>query len=628
MPRLYLDFESYWAEDFTLRKMTPIEYIQSPRFEALGCAFAFDEDDPFWIDGPELSWFVKTVDWGSVFAASHNALFDMLILAFRYGVYPAAYGDTLSMARNWLAHKLNSLSLEKVCEHYGMEAKWLTAQKFKGLNLAAIKQDPALYREMTEYGCDDAVKCRTIFRTMMEEGFPAGELEVIDMVIRMAAQPRFELDAMVLAEHLGKVRADKQALLDACGIEKDNVKSIMSDQQLAVKLLFLGVDEIPMKISPATGKKNYAFAKTDKAFTALLEHDKPMVQAIVAARLGHKSTLEETRTERLLAVANVTENFPIPLKYSGAHTHRFSGDWKLNVQNLPNGSQLRRALKAPKGKTVVAVDASQIEARFNAELSGEMQLLEAFKDPKRDVYSEFAAELYGYDNFSRHSQERFVGKTSILSLGYGSSWPIFQNMCRVKGNVLLQDREAAQAVAHYRTRFPRIVANWNHATWNILPRLAMGTSSSDTLARSITGVESLGWWGPLKILRYAIELPNGNKLYYRSLHQEWHEGHMEWHFLRGKMDQKIYGAKLVENVIQALAFLHIMETAIRVKHLTDGFLMPVHQVHDELIYIVDEKDWEWTSQLVVQEMSVSPVWMPKVPLAAEFHIGSTYYDAK
>jgi DNA polymerase bacteriophage-type len=628
MPRLYLDFESYWAEDFTLRKMTPIEYIQSPRFEALGCSFAYGEDDPFWIDGPELPPFLRTVDWHSVFAVSHNALFDMLILALRYSVVPAAYGDTMSMARNWLSHKLNSVSLETLCEYYGMEAKWNTAQKFKGLNLAAIRQDPALYAELTGYACDDTRKCRKIFANMMEEGFPARELETIDMVIRMVTQPKFELDTLVLAEHLGKVRADKQALLDACGIESGDVKSIMSDQQLAVKLLFLGVEEIPMKTSLVTGKRNYAFAKTDKAFTALLEHEKPLVQALVAARIGHKSTIEESRTERLLAVANVTESFPIPLKYSGAHTHRFSGDWKLNVQNLPNGSELRRALKAPKGKIVIAVDASQVEARFNASLSGETQLIEAFKDPKRDVYSEFAAELYGYDNFSRHSKERFVGKTSILSLGYGSAWQVFQNMCRVKGDVKLQDREAVQAVGHYRTRFRRIVDNWNHAQNNILPRLAMGTSSSDELARVITGEAALTSWGPLKILRYAIELPNGNRLQYRNLHQEWHDGRMEWHYLRGKMDQRIYGAKLVENVIQALAFLHIMETALRVKHLTNGFLMPRHQVHDELIYIEDEKDWEWVSQLVVQEMSTSPVWMPDVPLAAEFHIGATYFDAK
>ena len=94
------------------------------------------------------------------------------------------------------------------------------------------------------------------------------------------------------------------------------------------------------------------------------------------------------------------------------------------------------------------------------------------------------------------------------------------------------------------------------------------------------------------------------------------------------MPHKIYGAKLVENVIQALAFIHIAEVAMRVKHMTEGLLIPAHQVHDELIYVVDENVAEQVRDLVVQEMSKSPVWMRDAPLAAEGHIGVTYGDTK
>jgi len=627
MIRVYLDFESYWADDFTLKKMTPVEYIQDPRFEALGCAFGIGDAPPFWVDGTDLPKFFKTMDWDKAFAVSHNALFDMLILSLRYGVVPAGYGCTLSMARNWLAHKLPSLSLGSVAEHYGMPAKWGTVNKLKGMGLAAIKQLPDLYNEMAGYACDDTIKCRSIFANIMGEGFPAGELEVVDMLIRMATEPKFELDTMILAEHLAAVQAHKQSLLDACYVDSGDVKSLMSDQQLAVKLLFLGVD-IPMKVSKTTGKQAYAFAKSDKQFTALLEDENPMVQALVAARLGHKSTLEETRTTRLLSIANCTEQLPVPLKYSGAHTHRFSGDWKINLQNLTRGGKMRFALKAPKGKKVVAIDASQIEARFNAEMAGETKLVKAFEEG-RDVYAEFAREIYGYEvNKKDHPRERFVGKTGILSLGYGSSWPVFQNMCRLQGGVDISDSESARVVKLYRTMYPNIAANWQHANSNILPRIARGGAESDRIAEQFTNARPSTAWGPVTVHQQALELPNGNFLRYHELHQEVVDGKVQWMFMRGNQPTKIYGAKLVENVIQALAFICIMDAAKRVKQITRGLLLPAHQVHDELIYIVEERHVDWVKQMVAQEMSRRPEWMPNVPLAAEAHSGDSYGEAK
>jgi DNA polymerase len=102
----------------------------------------------------------------------------------------------------------------------------------------------------------------------------------------------------------------------------------MSNNQLADLLTSLGVTP-PMKKSLATGKQTLAFSKTDEEFKALLEHENPMIQAIVAARLGVKSTLEETRTERFIGIAS-RGPMPVPLRYYAAHTGRWGGDDKLN----------------------------------------------------------------------------------------------------------------------------------------------------------------------------------------------------------------------------------------------------------------------------------------------------------
>jgi len=610
LTKLFLDFETYYSDDYTLKKLTPIEYIMDPRFEALGCAFVTDDDVRSWVDGPDLPALFEKIDWSRIYAVSHNALFDMLILAYRYNVRPALYGCTLSMARNWLSHELTYLSLASLAKHYGMTDKMETVQKTKGVNFRLMKSMPWLHREVALYAVDDAAKCAYLFDRMIFDGFPPNELEIVDWVVRMAANPQFELDQGLLAEHLAWIKAQKEQLLRACGLTEPS--ALMSDNMLAVQLDALGV-AVPMKVSATTGKEAFAFAKTDRDFKDLLEHPEPRVQALVAARLGHKSTLEETRTARLMSISRCAPSLPVPLRYSGAHTHRFSGDWKINLQNLPRGGELRRTLKAPKGKLVVSVDASQIEARINATLSEQWDLVEAFRQG-RDVYAEFAEKIYGYPVDKRtHKIERFVGKTGILSLGYGSSDVVFQNMVRVQGDVKLTVSEAASIVFLYRQNFKQIVANWRHANDLLLPMIAQGGEVA---------------WGPLLTEKYAMTLPNGNMLRYRDLRQELVDDRWQWRFMRANMPKRIYGAKLVENAVQALAFIHIAEVAMRVARITEGQLYPAHQVHDELLYVVDEKLAPLVRDVVVQEMAKSPEWMPKAPLAAEGNFGHTYYHAK
>ena len=267
---------------------------------------------------------------------------------------------------------------------------------------------------------------------------------------------------------------------------------------------------------------------------------------------------------------------------------------------------------------MVSVDASQIEARINAALSGQDDLVDSFRRGE-DVYSTFANIIYGHPvSKETHPTERFVGKTGILSLGYGSSWPVFQNMCRIQGAVQLPDYQAASIVSIYRSRMGKIVENWNWAGRVLIPILAGNSPIEEWHAQ----------WGPVKLEPNAILLPSGNKLRYRDLHKSDEDGKSKWVFTRGPRPFKLYGAKLVENVVQALAFVHLMEVALRVKHQTRGLLVPAHQVHDELIYVVPDSMAERAGEFVRKEMSKPPEWMPDAPLAAEAKIGNSYGEAK
>ena len=126
----------------------------------------------------------------------------------------------------------------------------------------------------------------------MGKNFPKQEFKVIDTTLRMFIDPTLTLCSSTLENHLTEICSYKNNLLRATGVTKAD---LMSNAKFANILLGLGVIP-PMKVSPTTGKETYAFAKTDDGFKELLVHKDVRVQAVAEARLGNKSTIEETRT--------------------------------------------------------------------------------------------------------------------------------------------------------------------------------------------------------------------------------------------------------------------------------------------------------------------------------------------
>ena len=620
MKTIFLDFETYYDTQYSLRRMTPVEYILDPRYETIGVAICEDEGDAFWLDADQFVDYLKSNDLTECKVVSHNALFDMSILSYRYGVVPKLMIDTLGMARARVAYNTTSLSLASLATHFGVGAKGDAIMKVQGMNAVAMKQ-AGLYEQLSSYALNDVELCRTIYKKLLP--FPVSEFVIQDMVLRCAVQPSFTLDSNLLAEHLHEVRMSKEQLLARAGLTSRD--DLMSNEKFAQALRVLGV-EPPMKTSLVTGKSTYAFSKTDAAFLELEEHDNPDVQALVSARLGLKSTLEESRTEKFLAISHLEwpdghrALMPIPLRYSGAHTHRLSGDWGINMQNLPRGGKLRSALLAPKGHVVLAADAAQIEARMVAWFAGEQKLVDQFAAGE-DVYSSFASVVFGRTITKADKVERFIGKTAVLGLGYGMGWVKFQATIKIQSKnqlgqeIALDDAEAQRIVTAYRTLYDKIPATWqtlnnalNHIA-NSNHELNLGPASCGVTAKS-----------------NRIDLPSGLSLYYHNLRQE--DG--QWVFDFGRIKgKKIFGGKLLENIIQALARIVVMDAALRLRKSLK--LMDVQlagQVHDELIYIVPSDIAHVVKQRVLDEMGTAPKWAVGLPLSAEADIGPSYGDAK
>lgn len=630
---LFLDLETYYDKEYSLRKMTPAEYVLDPRFEAIGCAVKHGVNGKgYWVKGADLPKFFGSIKPQTTSVVTYNALFDMCVIAWRYGFVPRLMVDALGVARACLGHRLRSLSLASVAAFLDLGAKGATVHNVIGMRAADIEA-AGLMSSYVDYSLNDNELCAGVYDKLVRGGqFPINELAVMDMVLRCAVQPQFRVDVPLMTEHLNKVLQQKNELLtQAMLLGADGRSSLMSNDQFAALLRSHGV-EPPMKISGRTGQATYAFAKSDPEFVALEEHPNTAVQVLVGARLGTKGTLEETRTQRILNIANLTwpgkgefpagqcALMPMPLRFSAAHTHRLGGEWKINVQNLPvrKNNTIRRGFVAPPGHVVIAADEAQIEARMVAALCGQQDLVDQFAAGV-DVYADFASHVFGKPVSKKDNPvERFIGKTGVLGLGFQCGPGKFQWMVEVQSKdqtgtaIILPDDEAERVVYAYRGRYPAIKSAW----WEL----------------NSTGIQALSTgagyaFGPCTFERGAILLPNGLRLFYHDLQNI--DG--EWKFTYAGKPEKIYGGKLLENIVQALARIVVMEAGVRIQRRLSALnLRLALQVHDELVYVVPLEHEEAVRLIVAEEMARPVQWLPNLPLAVELSQRGTksYGDAK
>ena len=620
-----IDFETYYDKDYSLSKMTTEQYVRSSLFEIIGVGIKVNDYPTDWYSGDNPGKFLKSLDYSKRAILCHNTAFDGAILSWHFGIKPRLWLDTLGMARP-LHNVTVGGSLAKLVTYYGLGKKGDEV-------VAALGKRKADFTEadLAQYGeyCKNDVNMTKQLFDKLKVGFPSSELLVIDQTLRMYTDPVIELDVPLLEKHLEEVRTRKRTLIQDLGQGMGGAQAVqdmlMSNDKFAEYLKRLGV-EPPTKTSLKTGKESWAFAKTDKGMTDMLEHPDERVQAAVSARLGVKSTLEETRTENLIGVAG-RGKLPIMLNYYGAHTGRFSGGDKLNLQNLPSrgNTTIRRALKAPPGQMLISCDSSQIEARTVAWVAGQEDLLIAFRD-KRDVYSEFATEVYGRAITKADKVERFVGKTCVLGLGYGMGAEKFRRTLEIgQGgiNVVIDINEAERIVRLYRQKNWKIVQFWQKC----------GNALKDMLYGGENALHP-----QVRYDKRGIRMPNGFYVQYPALREtangfmyisdaRTYQKALKERVLTGAPPDdiawtRIYGGKVTENIVQALAALVIREQmAAAGLHFKVAF-----QVHDEIIVAVSEDNALADQAKLEALMSTAPKWAPDLPVACESGMAANYGD--
>jgi DNA polymerase len=620
MNLITVDFESYYSKDFGFSKMTTEEYVRHPDFEVIGVGIKENDGETEWFSGDALQTlgFLMQYDWQNSFVLAHNTAFDGAILSWLFGIRPKGWLDTLSMARAIHGVSVGG-SLAKLATHYEVGEKG--NEVVDALGLRRKEFAPAQLAQYGEYCKNDVQLCYDIFHLMMAQGFPALELKVIDATLKMFVEPILELDLPLLEQHLEEVQERKERLLAAVQADKE---LLMSNDKFAELLKKLKVNP-PTKVSAKTGKEAWAFAKTDEGFKALEQHPDPKVQALVAARLGNKSTLEETRTQRFIDIAK-RGSLPVPLKYYAAHTGRWGGDDKVNLQNLPsrgqNAGKLKNAIRAPKGFVMIDSDSSQIEARTLAWLAGQADLVEFFEKnnaeiaagvPKKemqfDPYKIMAAQIYGKQVDQITDPERFVGKTTILGAGYGMGGDKFQAQLKTF-NVDIPLDECKRIIEVYRKTYDRIPALWREAQ-NSLSAMVRGQMAS-------VGREGVLQFDP--VMRGFV-LPNGLPLRYDMLRTVTDpQGRQQFEYKTRMGWTKIYGGKVVENLCQALARCVIAEQMIRIGKRYKTVLT----VHDAVACIALKEKANLAQAYVEDCMRWTPAWATGLPLNCESGVAESY----
>lgn len=688
-----LDFETYYDQDYTLKKMSTSEYIRDPRFKAQMVGIKIGRKPTKTYTGARLIMALRSINWSTHALLCHNTAFDGLILSHHYGIVPAKYYDTLSMARGLHSNEIGA-SLQDVSIFYGGEGK---IDGVLETTLGVEKWSAQLIKAVAPYCARDVDETFRIFGEMAKV-YPSSEMGLIHVTIRMFCDPVLRVDIpRVQKEYEREVEKRKEIMLSAIpGLEgydqyddrgrylgvldkksgRDDLtgderkmavaKKVVGSTEKFVSLLTeSGVPEdcIPRKISPAwmkLGKEEriaqedkkwaYAFAKDDLDFVDLPErvwevrpdldpnNERDVMAAavlsetwrkLVEVRLAVKSTTNITRAGRFLEAGKDGMKLPVGYSYFRAHTGRWGGNNKMNMQNLTRGGELRLSILADKGHAIAVCDSGQIEARVNGWLWDQHDLLEAFRKsdayaaevsglPKdkrremrideRDAYCRFGDVVYGRTIWKKDELERFIGKVCVLGLGFQMGAAKFQ-MTLAKG-----------ALGGPRVNFPLdrcqdIVRTYRAANYKIAEGWKICASIIEDMAAGASGSHKCISWGGDEDGSGWIQLPNGMYLKYPKLRKARNEekGYEEWTYESGEVRKKIYGGLLCENIVQALARIIVGEQMLMI----DKKYRCVMTTHDEVVAHPKLRMAEKCYQFMYECMTTPLCWCPDIPLAAE-----------
>lgn len=349
---------------------------------------------------------------------------------------------------------------------------------------------------------------------------------------------------------------------------------------------------------------------TDDALTEALE-----IRQALMSRASGKAAQLKLRT-------SADGRYYNPSTYGAAHTGRWQS-WGANFFNFPKNavdseaweksvkavlakptkkglSSLQRGLIcAPPGRKLITTDWRGIENYLSLYYSGDRTQLSRV-EAGESQYLIFGAKLFGRTITKKEPTEYNLSKIAVLSLGYGAGHVKFIGMAKIQAGIELSEAQAQRIVKVWRAANPYVTAAWK---------------AVESAFRQALSGQAVEWHG----FRFAragaatvvVTLPNGYDLYYSGCGVDGRE--LYWR-PDGVTREKIYGGKLWENFMQAVAAQLLRASLVKMER--EKIEVVLH-VYDETVVEADDAKAEKTGQHIVEIMREAQPWAPDMKLEVE-----------
>lgn len=649
---LHIDIEAFSSVE--LKKSGLYKYVQSPDFEIILFAYAYDDEPVRVIDCLQgevipLS-VINDLQNPAAIKMAHNAAFEFYALSKFYKTFLdqwrctmvqalycgfpgslAGVGEAMGFQEDKKKMGIGKTLIKYFCipcaatkanggrtrnyPRHNMQ-KW---ELFKSYNYQDVVTEREIYHELSQYPVPEEEWKNWQLDQMINIGGTAIDMELVEGALAISDQIRDELSGkakdLTGLENPNSVAQLKKWVEDNSGLEIDSLNKATVAEILSGDPAE-GIREV-LKIRRELGKTSVKKYEAMKTCVCEDGRVRGLLQFYGANRTGRFAG-------RLVQIQNLPKNFLGTLDIAREFVkHRQIEAVRMIYGNIPDTlSQLIRTAFVPgEGCHFCVADFSAIEARVLAWMAGEQWRLDVFRTHGK-IYEASASAMFGVpiETIAKGQENyklRAKGKVAELALGYGGGAHALVAMGAL--NMGLTEEELPDIVKRWRASSRRIYDFWYAVERAAQEAIEYGVITTLPCGITISRDQNFMF----------IRLPSGRSLFYRDPQlAPGNYGNKEILFMGLNQTNKkwgrinTWGGKLVENIIQAVS-RDILCNAM--KNLTRaGYKINFH-IHDEVILEVPDDDKSKNLDDAIRRMCALPEWANGLPLNAAGFDNAHYY---
>jgi DNA polymerase-1 len=348
-----------------------------------------------------------------------NIKYDIIVL-MNYGIAVAGIAFDTMVASYLLAPNERRHNMDDLAEKY-LNYKTITYKDLVGSGKSAVPLEEVPLDRISEYAIEDAditYRLYAVFKNKIEEEDLSSLFHDIEMplipVLADMERAGVKIDTghfrKLEAQNLKMLKEVEEKIYDSAG----RAFNINSTRELS-QVLF---DELRLK----SQRKTKTGLSTDIRVLESLQGAHPVIDHLISYRTLSK--LKNTYIDTLpKLISKKTGRIHTSYNQTVAATGRLSSS-DPNLQNIPAreelGKSIRRGFVPEKGCVLMSADYSQIELRVTAHLSGDENMIRAFKDGI-DIHAMTASSVFGVPIKSVTPDMRRQAKVINFATIYGVS---------------------------------------------------------------------------------------------------------------------------------------------------------------------------------------------------------------